>query len=57
MNPALLPLLRRDKLLEDAARQQDDDDLAPVRGIGISVLIGTVLWGGIASLVYWLIAG
>lgn len=57
VNPTLLPLLRRDRLLEDATQQQDDDDLEPVRGIGISVLIGTVLWGGIASLVYWLVAG
>ena len=57
VNPALLPLLRQDRLLEDAAVQRDDDDLAPARGIGIGVLLGVLLWGGVALLAFSLLRG
>lgn len=57
VSPALLPLLRQDRLLEDTADQKDDDDLTAARGIGISVVIGVLLWGGIALLAFSLFAG
>ena len=57
VNPALLPLLRQDELLNGSAVTQDDDDLESVRGIGFSVLCGTLLWAGLIATLYWLFTG
>lgn len=54
VNPALLPLLRQDDLLNGPLVPHADDDLAPVRGIGVSVLLGTLLWAGLIVALYWL---
>lgn len=57
VNPALLPLLRRESLLPAPGVdvEQDDDDLAPARGVAVSVLIGALLWIGIAVAACWLL--
>jgi hypothetical protein len=57
VNPALLPLLRQDSLLAAALSQRDSDDLAPVRGIALSVLCGVLLWAALALALYWVFAG
>ncbi|HET8995461.1 MAG TPA: hypothetical protein VFN42_02220 [Acetobacteraceae bacterium] len=56
VNPALIPLLRRDHLLNDVLAQRDGDDLGPARGIGFSAMLGLVLWVATAALGWWLFA-
>lgn len=56
VNPALIPLLRRESLLKDVLAQRDGDDLGAARGIGLSTAIGLVLWIAAAALGWWLFA-
>lgn len=57
VSPALIPLLRRDSLIEGALTQRDGDDSGPARGIALGVVIGALLWAALALLVYRLFAG
>ena len=61
VSPALLPLLRQDALLGGAQQPRAADDLAPARGIGLSVLFGVLfgvlLWAVLAAALYWVFAG
>ena len=60
VNPALIPLLRREQLLrpQPAAAMAlpggSADDLAPSRGIAVSAAIGALLWVSIGAVAWWL---
>lgn len=54
VSDALIPLLRRDSLLGAAPASPARDDLAPMRGIGVSVVLGLALWAGLIAAGYWL---
>ena len=60
VNPALIPLLRRDQLLRPrppagmVVSSGAVDDLAPVRGVAVSAAIGALLWASIAGAAWWL---
>lgn len=57
VNPALIPLLRRDSLLSSLMAQRETDDLAAARGIGLGVLIGVACWIAVGLLTWWLLVG
>lgn len=57
VSPALLPLLRRHSLMQDALGHREPDDLAAARGIGLGVVIGLAIWLALAVLAWWIFAG
>jgi hypothetical protein len=60
VSPALIPLLRREHLLQPqtapgaAASGDSRDDLAPARGVAVSVAIGALLWLAMVGAAWWL---
>lgn len=55
VNTTLLPLLRRESLLDSPAPQRPRDDLAPARGIALGAVVGALMWVGLGLVVFWLI--
>lgn len=57
VTPALIPLLRGENLRDSAPSERVRDDLDPVRGIGLGVLLGVLLWAGVVLGLYWVLGG